>query len=273
MVVIGACVVLVVIAVVAVARWGDAELPAAPGDSALQRYVWHLAVAVASGLVAGILVAGAGGRLVMRLLALTSPASAQGRITEADQTVGKITTGGTIGFVIFTAIFFGIASGMAYALIRRLLPRGRLAGLTYGALLLVTVGTRIEPLRRDNEDFDLVGPSTLSLLAFGALVVLHGMTVAALAARYGRALPAPAADARVAVRYLPVLPLLMIVPVAAATLVGAAVAIAVDRSPAIRAQLESRTTFVAARLALVVAAVVCLPGSISTIVDIARRGP
>jgi len=39
-------------------------------------------------LVAGILAAGAGGRLVMRLLAVTAGPDAQGRITEAEKLVG-----------------------------------------------------------------------------------------------------------------------------------------------------------------------------------------
>ena len=51
----------------------------------LRCYLWYLTVAVTSGLGAGILAAGAGGRVVMRLLAVTAWADAQGRITEAGQ--------------------------------------------------------------------------------------------------------------------------------------------------------------------------------------------
>jgi hypothetical protein len=51
----------------------------------LRCYLWYLTVAVTSGLGAGILAAGAGGRVVMRLLAVTAGADAQGRITEAGQ--------------------------------------------------------------------------------------------------------------------------------------------------------------------------------------------
>src|SRR4029450_5525351 len=58
---------------------------------------------------------------------------------------------------------------------------GRAAGLTYGALLLVVAGTRLDPLRPGNPDFDLVGPGWVSVAAFATLVVFHGVLVAALA--------------------------------------------------------------------------------------------
>jgi hypothetical protein len=76
----------------------------------VRRYVWYLTVAVASGVGAGLLAAGAGGRLVMRLLAVTAGPDAQGRVTEADQIVGRISVDGTLGFIVFTGLFFGLAS-------------------------------------------------------------------------------------------------------------------------------------------------------------------
>ena len=93
------CVMLVLVGLVAVVRWGGLAVepppvpaPDAPGSTdrppaslVVRRYLWYLAVALVSGAGAGILAAGAGGRLVMRLLALTARADAQGRIAEADQ--------------------------------------------------------------------------------------------------------------------------------------------------------------------------------------------
>jgi hypothetical protein len=52
---------------------------------------------------------------------------------------------------------------------------------------------RLEPLRRDNPDFDLVGPGWLSVATFAALVVFHALLVAALAGRLSRAVPLLAA--------------------------------------------------------------------------------
>ena len=176
--------------------WGGAPVrqpefddTAGSGSVALaaRRYIWYLAVAVVSGVGAGLFAAGAGGRLVMRLLAATAGDAAQGRETEAEEIVGRISTGGTVNFIVFAALVFGLATGVLYLLIRRWLPGGRLGGLVYGALLLVVLATRLEPLRADNPDFDIVGPGWVAATAFGTLVVMHGMLVAALAARYSSA--------------------------------------------------------------------------------------
>jgi hypothetical protein len=146
---------------------GPAQDAAGPADRSpvglvVRRYLWYLTLAITSGIAAGILAAGAGGRLVMRLLAVTGGAGAQGRITEAEQIVGRISVGGTLGFVVFTGLFVGLASGAAYLLLRRWLPAGRTGGLAYGAVLLVVAGTRLEPLRPGNPDFGLVGPGFAS---------------------------------------------------------------------------------------------------------------
>jgi hypothetical protein len=137
---------------------------------------------IAVGTAAGVLAAGAGGRLAMRLLAVTSPQS-RGELTEAAATIGEITVGGTLSFVIFAAAAAGMLAVVLYVLLGSLLPRGRAGGVTLGLLLLVLAGSRIDPLRADNFDFNLVGPDWLSMLSFSALAVFQGMLVCALAAR------------------------------------------------------------------------------------------
>jgi hypothetical protein len=230
--VIAVCVVLVVAGLVAVVRWGGltVEPPHAPdpereGRAAdepppvglvVRRYLWAVNLAVAAGAGAGIMAAGAGGRLVMRLLAATSGDRAQGQITEAAEVVGRISADGTIGFVVFTALFFGSATGGAYLLVRRWLPAGRAGGLAYGALLLVLAGTRLDPLREANPDFDLVGPGWLSVLAFSALVLFHGMLVAALAGRIGEIVPLLGRDPRAVAGHAPLLLLGPVPPVVVA---------------------------------------------------------
>jgi hypothetical protein len=103
----------------------------------------------------------------MRLLAVTAGPDAQGRITEAEQVVGRISLDGTLGF-IFTGLFIGAVSEAACLLVRRWLPAGRVGGVAFGVLLLVLAGTRVEPLRPGNLDFDLVGPGWVSVAAFAA---------------------------------------------------------------------------------------------------------
>jgi hypothetical protein len=285
--VIVVCIVLILVGLVAVVRWGGltVEPPPTPAQDApgptdpppvslvVRRYLWDLTVALASGAAAGILAAGAGGRLVMRLLAVTAGADAQGRITEAEQIVGRITVDGTLGLVVFTGLFFGPVSGAAYLLLRRWLPGGRAGGLAFGALLLVVAGTRLEPLRRGNPDFDLVGPGWVSMVAFTVLVVFHGMLVAALAGRVSRAVPLLAARRPGAIAvHAPLLLLVLPGPsVALVLVVVGVVVVLVSRIPAVVAALHARPLVVVGRVALAVAALVALPGFASALVDILGR--
>jgi hypothetical protein len=277
------CIAMVLAGLAAVVRWGGlpVEPPPAParpaGDPAdpppvslvVRRYLWYLAVAVAAGAAGGILAAGAGGRLVMRLLAVTAGADAQGQITEAEEIVGRITVDGTIGFVVFTGLFFGLPSTVGYLLLRRWLPAGRAGGLAYGVLLLVAAGTRLEPLRRGNPDFDLVGPGWLAVAAFAALVVFHGMLVAALAGRLSRAVPLLAARPRAIAVYVPLFLLALPgVPVALVLIVVGVVVVVVSRIPSIVTAWHSRFVVPVGRVALAVAALVAFPGFASAIVDI-----
>ena len=181
--VIAICAALVATGVVFVVRWGaDAPAPAVRPA----RYVLLLPVAA---VVSGILAAGAGGRLVMRLLAATSPDS-HGAITEGAARIGDITVGGTIGFLAFVGVPAGALAVALYVLLGSLLPRGRAGAVALGLILLVLAGARLEPLRAENFDFNLVGPDWLSLLSFTALAVFQGLVTWAVAGRLGlRPLP------------------------------------------------------------------------------------
>jgi hypothetical protein len=234
-------------------------------------YLWYLAVAVASGVGAGILAAGAGGRLVMRLLAVTAGPDAQGRITEAEEIVGRISTDGTLGFVVFTGLFVGLVTGPLYLLLRRWLPAGRAGGLAYGALLLVIAGTRLDPLRPGNPDFDLVGPGWVSVLAFTGLAVFHGVLVAALAARVSRTLPILGSGPGAIAAHAPLLLLLPLGTVGlVVAIVGAGVVLA-SQLPMVVAGWRDRRSVTVGRVALVLVAVVAVPGFASAVVDILGR--
>jgi hypothetical protein len=286
MAVIILCIALVLVGLVAVVRWGGlaVEPPSTPGPDGtgptdpppvslvVRRYLWYLAVALLSGAAAGILAAGAGGRLVMRLLAVTAGADAQGQITEAQEIVGRITVDGTIGFVVFTGLFFGPVSGAAYLLLRRWLPAGRAGGLAFGALLVVVAGTRLEPLRRSNPDFDLVGPGWVSVVAFTVLVVFHGMLVAALAGRLSRAVPLLAARPGAIAVHAPLLLLVLPGPSVALVLVIVGVLVVlVSRIPSVVAAVHARPLVIVGRVTLAVAGLVAFPGFASAIVNILSR--
>jgi hypothetical protein len=287
MAVIILCIALVLVGLVAVVRWGalpvepppvpepDGAGPTDPPPVSLvvRRYLWYLAVALLSGAAAGILAAGAGGRLVMRLLAVTAGADAQGQITEAEQIVGRITVDGTLGFVVFTGLFFGPVSGAAYLLLRRWLPAGQAGGLAFGALLLVVAGTRLEPLRPSNPDFNLVGPGWVSVAAFTALVVFHGMLVAALAGRLSRPVPLLAARPGAIAVHAPLL-LLLVLPgpsVALVLIIVGVVVVLVSRIPSVVAAWHDRRLLVLGRVTLALITLVALPGFTMAVVDILGR--
>jgi hypothetical protein len=182
--VIAVCIALVAVGALVVARWGGLRsepLRRAP----LGWWFGYAGVALVAGLTAGVLAAGAGGRLVMRLLAATSPA-AEGSVTEAGEIVGEITAGGTVGFVVFTGLAAGFLSAVVYAVVRPALPPGHPGGLILGLLLLLLAGSTIDPLRAENPDFFIVGPSWLAVLAFTVLALFQGLVVTAVGARLDR---------------------------------------------------------------------------------------
>jgi hypothetical protein len=272
MVIVVACGVAVSFGLVAIWRWGAIDAHPPPDAGAVDRYVWNLNVALAAGLSAGALIGGPGGRLAMRLLAATAGDAAQGHLTEADEVVGRITTNGTLGFMVFVGLAGGVLSGVVYVLIRRWLPAGRVGGLVFGALLLAVFAPHLDPLRRNNPDFDLVGPAWLALVVFSALLLVHGMAVAAFVARYRSTLRPFSKQPRVMVRYLTLFPL--IVPIlAGAALCGGIVTWIVSRRPALVTWLRSRAVLVWGRVALVAGTLVAMPAFVLAVTDIAGRGP
>jgi hypothetical protein len=285
MAVVTFCILLVLAGLVAAVRWGGLTVqpppaptqdPAGPTDRppvglVVRRFLWSLTVAVVSGVGAGLLAAGAGGRLVMRLLAVTAGPDAQGRITEAEEVVGRISVDGTLGFVIFTGLFFGLTTGVLYLLVRRWLPAGRAGGLAYGALLLIVAGTRLEPLRPGNLDFDLVGPGWLSVAGFSALVVFHGVVVAALAGWVSRAVPLLEGRPQAVAAHAPLLLLLPLGPAVVVVALAGAVAVVASRLPTVVAAWRDRRVVTVGRVALGLVVVVALPGFASGILDILGR--
>jgi hypothetical protein len=282
--VIVGCIVLVVVGLLAIVRWGGLAVqpPPAPADDdtvpaarppvslVVRRYLWYLTLAISAGVGAGILAAGAGGRLAMRLLAVTAGPTAQGRITEADQVVGRISAEGTLGFIVFTGLFFGAASGAAYLLLRRWLPGGRTGGVAFGALLLILAGTRLEPLRPGNPDFDLVGPGWVSVAAFAALVLFHGMLLAALAGRLSRAVPLLALTPRAIIAHVPLLLLALGSVALVAAIVGVAV-VSASQVPAVAGVWRDRRLVTAGRVILSLVALAALPSFARAISDILGR--
>jgi hypothetical protein len=134
-----------------------------------------LGTALTAGVVAGFLVVGLGGRLVMRILGATS-GKAQGRLTEAGEKVGEITFEGSLAFLIFVGGGAAVLATAGYLLTRRALPRrAGPAGLLLGVVLLGTIGV-LDPLSADNVDFAILEPTWLAVVLVVATGVLLGVT-------------------------------------------------------------------------------------------------
>ncbi len=143
-----------------------------------------LACVLTAGSIAGLLVVGFGGRLVMRVLAATSGAGAQGRTTDAGERVGEITLGGSIGFLIFVGLLIPLASSLVFIPLRRVFPRPAwAAGTLFGLLLLATFGVG-DPLSPDNRDFVILSPPWLAVTLVCLTALLFGVTFAALVAHF-----------------------------------------------------------------------------------------
>jgi hypothetical protein len=237
------------------------------GDQ-LRWWLRLVAVTMLTAIVSGLLVPGLVGRLAMRVIAATAGDSAQGQLTEARELVGEITLGGTIGFVLFVGLFAGGLFAVALLLLRPVLPAGRLGGLLFAVLMLVVVASRIDPLRADNTDFDIVGPDLLSVAIFGTLPLLHGLTVAALAARFSHAVPLVGRAPRTWLPYLALVPALLAPPLAAFFVVVGAIALAWRLARPAWDARSSRWMVGVARLVVAVAAVAALPGFVFAVADI-----
>jgi hypothetical protein len=172
---------------------GTLERPAgqAAPPSALRGFA---AVFVAGG-VAGMVVGGLGSRVAMRIAALTAREAANGLITEAGATIGRITLEGTVFLILFAGIGTALVGTAFYLATLPWLPRRRtLRALAFGALELVVFGTVV--LDPGNPDFTILGRPLLNVLVLGSLFVLHGVALVLLIEPSGRLVSAVARGAR-----------------------------------------------------------------------------
>ena len=280
MAVVIVCGLMLLVGVVITVAWGGArfetptyDAPEVPAGWTIRLLFQRLMLLVGAVFLAGMPVAGAGGRLVMRLLAVTAGDGAQGAITEADQRVGVITTAGTISLITFSGALAGTVAGLVYLLLRRWLPPGRPGGLVVGMLLLIVFAPRFEPLRRDNFDFDLVGPGWLSLVTFSALAIVTGMATAAVINRLSSLVPLWERGWRSSLTYLP---LLVLVPIGAIVGVGlllvVPVAVLTAKTAPVVAAFRSERSILVGRIAIALVVLAALPRFVTTAIDIAGRG-
>jgi hypothetical protein len=140
-----------------------------------------------AGLLAGVVVGGLGGRLVMRLAALIVPSSA-GLITENGNRIGAITLGGSLGLLIFVGLFVGLGAGFVWVTIRPWIPGGPGVRALLAMPIAVAIGS-FGLIQGENPDFVVLEHSPLVVAILIALVALVGLAVAVFDAWLDRRLP------------------------------------------------------------------------------------
>ncbi|MFN0026710.1 MAG: hypothetical protein ACKV2O_05905 [Acidimicrobiales bacterium] len=191
LIIIGLALIAVAFSALAVLWWGrlPIQAPASRGNVGDGRWPSRLAVSLrdlgavcSAGIICGVLVAGFLGRFVMRVLAATSGDRAQGLLTDAEEVVGEITLGGTIGFIFFVGLGAGAVAAIALLVARPWLHLGgAAAGVMAGLVPLVLVGGK--DFSSENLDFSILTPTWL---AVGLIVIgtaLFGAALGSVTAR------------------------------------------------------------------------------------------
>jgi hypothetical protein len=173
--------------------------PLTPAAATAPRVMARLAVVareiarggLASGL-AGLIVGGLGGRLVMRVAAMLNP-DATGLRTETGELVGAITANGTLALVVFGGLLTGAAAGVVWVVVSPWLPgRGRVRWLLAMPVAVALVASLL--IQATNRDFRILGQDGPVVGLLVALVALTGAATAWLDERLERKLPRPGPD-------------------------------------------------------------------------------
>jgi hypothetical protein len=144
-----------------------------------------------AGLLAGLLVAGVGGRIVMRAAALLVP-DAAGRLTENGNRIGEITLPGTLALVIFGGLFFGLAGAVLWVVVSPWIPGGRWARALLSMPVAVSL-TGMLLIQAENPDFAVLRHDATTVLLLLALVAVAGLAIAGFDSWLDTRLPGKAA--------------------------------------------------------------------------------
>ena len=146
-----------------------------------------------AGLVVGILVAGLGGRLVMRLAALLVP-SANGAFTENGNRIGEITLVGSVALIVFAGLAASILLAVVWVAIAPWLPgRGVVRGLV--AMPVAVALAAFGLINAGNPDFVVLRHDPIVVVILLALVAVTAPAMAVVDGWLDRRLPHAAAVA------------------------------------------------------------------------------
>jgi hypothetical protein len=186
-----------------------AARPGTPWRTDLRAAARWLALGALAGGLAGLVIGGVGGRLLMLVLRRESP-GALGLTSDDGFEIGEVTFSGSLNLLVFTALL-GAMAGVAYVLVRPGVPR--LARIPLATVLGGTAGGTavLEP---DGIDLLVLDPLLLAVAGFIALPALWATATAILVERGARRV-APFQAARPLGRLAPVVRLVVTLAVLA----------------------------------------------------------
>ena len=124
--------------------------------------------------IAGLIAGGVGGRIIMRISAVTAPDLVQGALTEGGNTVGAFSLDGTIALILFAGLASGIAGAATLVIIDPWLNRIPywLRGLAVGLFAFSIAG--VLAIEADNFDFRILQHPLLDVAMLTVLFPLYG---------------------------------------------------------------------------------------------------
>lgn len=167
-------------------------MPDGQGDvgsavSVIHQVSERLWVLIVAGIPTGVLVAGAGGRLAMFLLRLSSPDSVVGVTSDDGFEIGRFTLGGTYNLLMLGAVV-GVIGAAAYRAVRPwLLGPTWFRRCSVAAASGAVVGSML--IHADGIDFRLLKPSWFAVGLFVALPAVFGGVIAVVVDRVSARAP------------------------------------------------------------------------------------
>jgi hypothetical protein len=144
-----------------------------------------------AGLIVGLVVAGLGSRLAMRIAALLVP-QATGSFTESGFRIGRITLDGSVGLVLFGGLAATLFLAVTWVVISPWLPRRPGRRALVAAVIAVAFGTSALVDAR-NPDFIVLRHDPLVVATLVLLIAALGPAMTLVDAWLDRRLPRPTA--------------------------------------------------------------------------------
>ena len=142
-----------------------------------------------AGIIVGFLVAGIGGRLVMRLATILHEGTV-GIFTEKGFVIGEIDLRESTAFLFFSGVGIGLVAGTIWVIVSPWLPGRGLGRASVTAIAAIALGTPAL-VQRTNSDFEVFGHDPMVVVLLIGLVGLVGFSIAVVDGALDARLPHP----------------------------------------------------------------------------------